>query len=72
MQFVQLTLDGPAGTTGLVVRLDHVAYFQADVRTGQGGPANCGVLFTKTGERLRVLEDLDQFVEKLTVAENDS
>ena len=72
MDFVRLTLDGPAGTTGLVVRLDHVAYYQADVRTGPDGPTDCGVLFTKSGERLRVLEDLDQFLEKLAVTESDS
>ncbi len=72
MEFVQLTLDGPTGTTGLVMRLDHVAYYQTDVRTGPQGPLDCGVLFTKSGDRLRILEDLDQFLEKLAVAENDA
>jgi hypothetical protein len=72
MEFVQLTVEDAAGRAEAVVRLDHIAYYQADIRKGIDGPFDCGVLYLKSGERLRVVDDLDMFLAKLGLEEPEA
>jgi hypothetical protein len=65
MEFVSLTLDGIEGPAGLVVQRNHIAYYQADVRQGREGTFSCGILVMKSGEKLHVHEDLDEFKAKI-------
>jgi len=65
LDFIELTLESATGPVGLIVRMDEIAYFQAEVRKGPDGPLDCGVVVLKSGDRLPVMESSEQFTNGL-------
>jgi hypothetical protein len=65
LDFIELTLEGATGPAAIIVRLDEIAYFQAEVREGPEGPLDCGIVVLKGGERLPVREGNEQFAKGL-------
>ena len=65
LDFIELTLENATGPAAIIVRLDEIAYFQAEVREGPEGPLDCGVVVLKSGERLTVREGNEQFAKGL-------
>jgi hypothetical protein len=65
LDFIELTLEEATGAARIIVRLDEIAYFQAEVREGPEGPLDCGVVVLKRGDRLAVREGYEQFTEGL-------
>lgn len=68
MKFIELSEDGAAGASDIIVNLEEIAFFKADTRRGPEGDVNCGVLTMRHGGVLRVREDLTIFRQRLAMA----
>jgi hypothetical protein len=75
MRFIELTEDeakAAKAAAGIVVNVDQIAFYKAEMRNGADGPYDCGLVTMRNGGVLRVKEDLATFRARLAEATQGS